>query len=95
MIVFGDEEGNLYTSTNFSTVCEQIPGATIVSGSGFVTDQNSLIHFYGADKTASSGFSIKENGMRMGLWFGQTSSLWIVISLLSPHRQKEASMSLS
>jgi hypothetical protein len=50
MIVFGDEEGNLYTSTNFSTVCEQIPGATIVSGSGFVTDHNSLIHFYGADK---------------------------------------------
>jgi hypothetical protein len=50
MVVFGDTETNLYTTFSSSTTFQQVLGAHVVSGSGFVTDQNSMIHFYGADK---------------------------------------------
>jgi len=50
MVVFGDKESKLYTTINFSTSFQHIPKARIVTGSGFVTDNNALIHFYGADK---------------------------------------------
>jgi hypothetical protein len=50
MVVFGDKETNLYTTVGFSMTFQQVPHAKVVSGSGFVTDQNSMIHFYGADK---------------------------------------------
>jgi hypothetical protein len=48
MIMFGDNQNNLYTSVGFSTAPSLIPGSQVASGSGFV-GSDTFIRFYGAD----------------------------------------------